>query len=131
MLHRVIHRAFRPAPSRAPRPCAQAQHDDKKRRIDRLNSLFYENCPMLSGDELSVIIYARFGRVYRPDIVTRSGRRYLVLSRTDDEPGPSEMIHFNKVAEVINSEGSPDHVKRAILNTENAILGCENIEIPI
>lgn len=127
----MLRQSLRPSPSRAPRTSAHARRDDKRSRVNRLNGLFYEQSPMLSGEELSAIMHARFGGAYRPDIVTRSWGRCLVLSRNEQEPGPSEMIHFNKVAEVINSECDPERVKNAILCAENAIIGSENIEIPI
>jgi hypothetical protein len=125
-------RPVRPVPSRSLRPIARTTYNDdnnrRKNNINKLNSLFYEDNGMLSGEELSILIYLRFNRVYKPEIKTRGRKKYLVLIREDEEP---EMLHFNKIAEIINSESSPEKVKQMISQTENSILGSEDIEIPI
>lgn len=130
----VTLRPWRPSPARAIRPLARTTFNEdnsrRKNNVKKLNSLFYEESPILSGDELSVLIYARFGRMYRPEIRIHNGRKFLVLTRQEAE-AEIEMLHFNKIAEIINSESNPEHVKRTILHTENVISGSRDIEIPI
>lgn len=71
----------------------------RKKNIDKLNKLFFEESITLSGDELSMIIYARFGKTYKPEITTRMGSKFLVLIK-DDESFQTDFLHFNKIAEI-------------------------------
>ena len=109
------------------RPIHRNSYKNKKylNNIIKLNGLFNYESKLLSGEELVSLIDTKFGKIHKTDIIKNT------LYITSDIIDIPDMIHFNRLADNINTNKDPTHIKNIIKNSNIIFDEYTNILIQI